>query len=144
MNDAPIMAGFVAHKGIATIVIVAFSVCASPSANAQTIDHRSRIGPFLGDCVNRSLLLHDTNHSGHREVTFTLSFRSNGTIFGEPRRSFSFPEALGHEQQRFIADIARSIVSCAPLPFSKELGSAMAGRLYHFRYRLKPKQELRA
>jgi hypothetical protein len=125
--------------------IVAAGLLAAPlPVLGQTIDHLSALGPYLGDCVNRKLSAAGTRHAGRREVTFTLSFRADGTLFGEPRRSYSFPDASGQEQQLFITETAAAIVSCAPLPFSKALGGAMAGRIYRFQYRLQPSQELRA
>ena len=129
----------IAGAGIAAGLLVA----ASP-VQAQTIDHLSALGPYLGDCVNRKLRVSAARHAGRREVTFTLSFRADGTLFGEPRRSYSFPDASGQEQQAFITETAAAIVYCAPLPFSKQLGGAIAGRIYRFQYRLQPSQELRA
>jgi hypothetical protein len=129
---------------IAGAGVAASLLAAVPPVSAQTVSHLSALGPYLGDCVRRKLSASGARHTGRREVTFTLSFRADGTLFGEPRRNFSFPEASGQEQQLFITETAAAIVSCAPLPFSKALGGAIAGRIYRFNYRLQPSQELRA
>jgi hypothetical protein len=54
------------------------------------------------------------------------------------------PDAEQPAQKLFADDIAGALKSCTPLPFSKSLGGAIAGRPYSFRYKLQPKQDLRA
>ncbi len=100
------------------------------------------MGPYLASCVTRTL--GGVKFSGQREATFSLSFRRDGTIFGEPRRTFSFPAAQIEDQARFLSLTEEAIRRCAPLPFSKELGEAIAGRPYHFRYIYKPKKDISA
>jgi hypothetical protein len=68
----------------------------------------------------------------------------DGTFIGEPRHTFSKPVASQLVQQQFIADISNAMKLCTPLPFSKELSGAIAGRPFNFRYKLQPKQDLRA
>jgi hypothetical protein len=111
---------------------------------AQTIDRLDTIGPYLGECVNKIMRDKPVKHNGVREVAFRLSFRSDGSLIGEPRRTFSMPNAEQSAQKLFVDDIVGALESCTPLLFSKSLGGAIAGRPFNFRYKLQPKQDLRA
>jgi hypothetical protein len=113
------------------------------AAVAQTtgpvIDRIDTLGPYLGLCVEKRLA--GAVFAGQREVTFSVSFRRDGSIFGEPRRTHSFPSADTTDQAKFLRMTEDAIRSCAPLPFSKGLGEAIAGRPYRFRYIFKPNKD---
>ncbi|MGL4637736.1 MAG: hypothetical protein ACRCWF_17265 [Beijerinckiaceae bacterium] len=119
-------------------------------ASAQTVsptppkelEQTREIGPFLGRCVSRAMM--GQRHIGNREVTFSMSFRKDGSLIGIPQRTYSFPPAAGVEQQQFIAAVDEAIIKCAPLPFSKGLGEAIAGRRFNYRHIIKPRQDIRA
>jgi hypothetical protein len=111
----------------------------SASAQSPVIDRVDTIGIYLGACVERRL--QGDVFGSQREVTFSLSFRRDGSIFGDPRRTFSFPAADVPDQARFLLRIQHEIRACAPLPFSKALGEAIAGRPYRFRYIYKPRKD---
>ncbi len=104
-------------------------------ASAQTMDSIDAIAPFLDLCVTRKLS--GQGLSPPRDVTLRLSFRSDGTIIGEPVVSYSRPTRGEPEQERFIALTTAAFRSCAPLPFSTTLGAAIAGRVFTFRYTLR-------
>jgi hypothetical protein len=122
---------------------LALLFCLTP-AGAQTIDRLDTVGPYLGESVRRNLREQNAHHRGNREVTFKLSFHRNGSFLSPPQRTFSSPNAAQQPQQAFVADISNALKSCTPLPFSKELSGAIAERPFIFRYKLQPKQDLRA
>jgi hypothetical protein len=122
---------------------LAFAMQITP-IHAQSIDRLDTIGTYLGDCVHEKMRTQNTQHKGTREVVIRVSFRADGTFIGKPRHIFSMPVASQPAQQLYIADISNAMKSCTPLPFSKELSSAIAGRPFNFRYKLQPKQDLRA
>jgi hypothetical protein len=129
------------------LAIAAYLALATPSANAQTatgatLDRLVQMGPYLAACVTRSM--GNVTFSGQREVTFIMSFRRDGTLFGEPAHTHSFPAAHIQDQVRFLRITEDAIRRCSPLPFSKELGEAIAGRPYRFRYIYKPKKDIPA
>jgi hypothetical protein len=117
----------------------------APTASAQTlqaspvIDRVDTLGPYLGACIERRLA--GEPFTGQREATFSVSFRRDGTIFGQPARTHSFPAANTADQAKFQRMTENAIRSCAPLPFSKALGEAIAGRPYRFRYIFKPNKD---
>ena len=69
-------------------------------------------------------------------MTLRVAFRRDGTVIGQPNVTYSMPQRGDPEQERFIAAIFKAITGCAPLPFSKPLGAAIAGRIFTFRYTL--------
>ncbi len=126
----------------AAIATLAAGLSAPAAAHAQVIDRLDAIGPVLSACVERRT--EGALPAGRREVTFSVTFRRDGSIIGVPRRTHAFPGADAPEQADFIAAVANAIIACAPLPFSKELGEATAGRNFRFRYVVAPRQDKRA
>jgi hypothetical protein len=127
---------------VSRALVIAAALAAASPASAQTIDRLDAISHVLNGCVGKRL--EASRFSGQREATFSVSFQRDGSIIGVPRRSYSFPAADGPEQAEFLAAVANAIMGCAPLPFSKELGEATAGRPFRFRYIIKPSQDRRA
>jgi hypothetical protein len=103
------------------------------------IDRVDTLGPYLGACIEKRLA--GEPFTGQREATFSVSFRRDGSIFGQPARTHSFPAADTPDQAKFLRMTEDAIRSCAPLPFSKGLGEAIAGRPYRFRYIFKPNKD---
>jgi hypothetical protein len=114
-------------------------VLAQTSPNGAVIDRVDTLGPYLGACIEKRLA--GTGFAGQREATFSVSFRRDGSIFGQPARTHSFPAADTADQAKFLRMTEDAIRSCAPLPFSKALGEAIAGRPYRFRYIFKPNKD---
>jgi hypothetical protein len=110
------------------------------SADAQTIDRLDTIGPFIDRCMTPKMA--EQRFVGRREVTFRVSFRTNGSIIADVAQTFSFPNAAGVEQKQFITAVKQAFVACTPLPFSKELGAAIAGRPYSYRYVHQPSKDI--
>jgi hypothetical protein len=112
---------------------------AQTSANGPIIDRVDTLGPYLGACIEKRLT--GASFTGQREATFSVSFRRDGSIFGHPTRTHSFPAADTADQAKFLRMTEDAIRSCAPLHFSKALGEAIAGRPYRFRYIFKPNKD---
>jgi hypothetical protein len=103
-------------------------------ASAQSIESLDAVGPLLDLCVTRQLA--GQGFSLPRDVTLRLSFRRDGALIGEPAVSYSRPTRGEPEQERFIALMTAAFKGCVPLPFSSQLGAAIAGRIFTFRYTL--------
>jgi len=112
----------------------ACAVAFATPASAQTIEELSAVAPYLDLCVTRGL--RGQGFAPRRDVTLRLSFRRDGTIIGAPAVTFSMPRRGEPEQERFIAAMTGAFRACAPLPFSKALGGAIAGTIFTFRYTL--------
>jgi hypothetical protein len=113
----------------------------STRSKASDLEQTRDIGLYLGQCVQQTMT--GQNHTGMREVTFSMLFRSNGTLFGLPVRTYSFPAVTGKQQELFANAVNTALINCAPLPFSKALGEAIAGRKFNYRHTIKPKQDIR-
>jgi hypothetical protein len=123
----------------AAFCALASAASAQTSANGAVIDRVDTLSPYLGACIEKRLA--GAVFTGQREATFSVSFRRDGSIFGQPTRTNSFPAADTADQAKFLRMTEDAIRSCAPLPFSKALGEAIAGRPYRFRYIFKPNKD---
>jgi hypothetical protein len=126
----------------AIIAGAATALLPSGRVEAQTLETLDVIGPYLDICVIRRMK--GAAFAPGREVTLRLSFRSDGTIIGVPRATYSRPSRDEPEQARLIAAVQQAFVDCTPLPFSKPLGASIAGRIFTFRYTLESNKDERA
>ncbi|HEY4918606.1 MAG TPA: hypothetical protein VII40_00745 [Xanthobacteraceae bacterium] len=60
-------------------------------------------------------------------VTVMLTFTRTGEILGEPRFTYTTPEATAETKARYQRAAVAAIDACVPLPFSPGLGNALAG-----------------
>ena len=60
-------------------------------------------------------------------VTVMLTFTRSGEILGEPRFTYTTPEATAETKARYQRAAVAAIDACVPLPFSPGLGNALAG-----------------
>jgi hypothetical protein len=68
------------------------------------------------------------------EVSVRLSFDRDGNIIGQPRFTYSSPDASAHERDTYRRAVIDSLARCAPLPLTAGLGGAIAGRPIAIRY----------
>jgi hypothetical protein len=115
-------------------IIAAGVLAAGMQAHAQVIDRLDAVGPFLDACVTRRLT--GKGFSGRREFTLRMSFRRDGAMIGEHVMSYSQPRSDDPEQKRLLDVMKSAFRECMPLPFSKRLGEAIAGKIFTFRYTL--------
>jgi hypothetical protein len=60
-------------------------------------------------------------------VTVMLNFTRTGEIFGEPRFTYITREAKPETKALYQRAVVAALDACTPLPFSPELGNALAG-----------------
>jgi hypothetical protein len=68
------------------------------------------------------------------EVSIRLSFNRFGNIIGSPRFTYTTREASGAQRDLYRRAVVDSLSRCTPLPLSKGLGGAIAGRPIAIRY----------
>jgi hypothetical protein len=72
------------------------------------------------------------------EVTVRLSFSRIGAVIGEPHVTY----IRGPTKTELRIEIANSILAaikaCTPLPFTRALGEAIAGRMFAIRFNSLP------
>src|SRR5829696_2843232 len=68
------------------------------------------------------------------DVIFTVSFKRSGELFGKPRVVKFSRELSDAERGRFYQAVAEAIDRCSPMPFTDQMGGAVAGRTLHIRF----------
>ncbi len=68
------------------------------------------------------------------EISVRLSFKRSGAVFGAPQVTYSKREASREIRKIYQNAVASSLAACAPLPFTRSLGEALAGRPILVRY----------
>jgi hypothetical protein len=64
------------------------------------------------------------------QLTIMFMMKSDGSIFGKPRISYSHLEGDEEAKQRFVDDVERAVMACLPFRVTPALGGAIAGRLF--------------
>jgi hypothetical protein len=72
-------------------------------------------------------------HPGMR-MTVQFAFTRDGDLMGKPRILYESPGASPEQQSAYRAAVAAALVRCSPLPFSKSLGKAVAGRVFAIQF----------
>jgi hypothetical protein len=68
------------------------------------------------------------------DLTFQVSFKRSGELFGKPR-IVNFTRAVSDEErQRYYTSIAEAVDRCSPMPFTDSMGGAVAGRTFRVNF----------
>jgi hypothetical protein len=68
------------------------------------------------------------------DLTFQVSFKRSGELFGKPR-IVNFARAVtDQERQRYYTSVAEAIDRCSPMPFTDSMGGAVAGRTFRVNF----------
>jgi hypothetical protein len=115
------------------------SVCLSNAASAQAKPPESQqplntlkdVGDALGRCwVPPSL---EKSRPG-TQITVLITFNRNGEVMGEPRFTFITPDTPPEIRTAYQLSVADAISRCAPMPFTRALAGAVAGRPFAMQY----------
>ncbi len=68
-------------------------------------------------------------NAGGLSMTLTFSLRSNGTIIGKPRQTHANQGEDERLNEAFVHSVHEALDKAMPLPLSKSMGGAIAGRL---------------
>jgi hypothetical protein len=68
------------------------------------------------------------------QMAVRFSFKRNGEIIGTPRVTYTSPDAPQDARDTYRSAVTASLERCTPMPFSKGLGGAIAGRPIAIRY----------
>jgi hypothetical protein len=68
------------------------------------------------------------------DLTFQVSFKRSGELFGKPRVvNFARP-VTPEERQRYSTAVAEAVDRCSPMPFTEQMGGAVAGRTFRVNF----------
>jgi len=68
------------------------------------------------------------------QMSVRLSFKRTGEIIGTPRVTYSSPEASRENRDIYQRAITAALDRCTPIPFSRGMGGAVAGRPIAIRF----------
>jgi hypothetical protein len=68
------------------------------------------------------------------QMSVRFSFKRNGEIIGKPRMTYVSPDAPEEARKVYREAVAAAITRCTPMPFTKGLGGALAGRPIAIRF----------
>src|SRR5262249_31373965 len=68
------------------------------------------------------------------QMSVRLSFKRTGELMGPPRLTYVSPEALPEQRDTYRKVIDAALDRCTPMPFTKGLGGAIAGRPVAIRF----------
>lgn len=61
-------------------------------------------------------------------MTARFSYKQNGELFGPPRVTYTSPEVDPETRRLYLEAITATLDRCAPMPFTKSMADAIAGR----------------
>lgn len=96
-----------------------------PASDQRPANRLSEIGPLLSRCLR--MPDHEIAWPG-MQITVRLAFTRDGSILGEPRFTFSTPGVPTEVRAVYQRAVVDMLNRCTPLPITKELGDAIAGR----------------
>jgi hypothetical protein len=71
---------------------------------------------------------------GPVDLTFQVSFKRNGELFGKPRVVTFTRAVTDEERQRYYTAVAEAIDRCSQMPFTETMGGAIAGRVFRVNF----------
>ena len=102
-------------------------IITTDETRAGPVDMSPQVGPALARCW--------TSLQDGDQVTVQLSFRRDGSVFGQPRINFSHAVGGGPDQDAALRNsILAAVAACTPLPFTPRLGAGIAGQVFVIRF----------
>ena len=68
------------------------------------------------------------------DLTFQVSFKRSGELFGKPRAVIFAREVTPEERQRYYQAVAEAVDRCSKMPFTDQMGGAVAGRPFRINF----------
>jgi hypothetical protein len=68
------------------------------------------------------------------QMSVRFSFKRNGEVIGTPRTTYVSPNAPREARETYRNAVTALLERCTPMPFSKGLGGAIAGRPIAIRF----------
>lgn len=121
------------HTSLVAAAAVGMSLGAAAPACGQEakIDTLKEMFAALGRCWQSPAL---PQGSAGMQITVLVSFRRDGSIFGQPKITFESPEASDADRLAYRVAVMETLQRCTPLPFTEGLAGAMAGRPITMRF----------
>jgi hypothetical protein len=104
-----------------------------PDPNAQSVPRINRIRDVFAAIQSCWRPPAGSGYSG-QEITLRMSFKRNGEVLGQPKITYYRAGTQADQREPFTRSVREAFVRCTPLPVTESLGSAIAGRIFIFRF----------
>jgi len=71
---------------------------------------------------------------GPVDLTFQVSFKRSGELFGKPRAINFARQVTDKEREVYYRAVAEAVERCAKMPFTETMGGAVAGRPFRVNF----------
>jgi hypothetical protein len=68
------------------------------------------------------------------DLTFQVSFKRSGELFGKPRSIQFAHEVTPQERERYYQAVAEAVERCSQMPFTDRMGGAVAGQPFRINF----------
>ncbi|MEN3375308.1 MAG: hypothetical protein V7604_663 [Hyphomicrobiales bacterium] len=68
------------------------------------------------------------------DLTFQVSFKRSGELFGKPRAIQFAREITPEERERYYQAVAEAVERCSQMPFTDQMGGAVAGQTFRVNF----------
>jgi hypothetical protein len=121
-----LIAAALATLGIVNLELATVGLATPAAAQDGTVNTLAQLFKRLGSCW-RPPPARDLNDPG-MQITVVVSFRRDGSLLGRPSIAYETREVSDEDRIRYETALAQTLQRCTPMPFTDELGGAVAGR----------------
>jgi hypothetical protein len=114
----------------AAALLLASLIAAAP-ASAEQLDSIKDVIAKLYSCWKPP----PQSRANPIDITVKVSFTREGSILGHPRITYESAEATDNDRLMYRVAVMEALQRCEPLPFTKALGGAIAGRPLAVRFK---------
>jgi len=114
-----------------TLAIYIHGTNGKPARPSSPVNTLRELSMALADCWSPPPA---DRERGPVDVIFQVSFKRSGELFGKPRIIEFTRTVTPEERGRYYAAVAEAIDRCAKMPFTEQMGGAVAGRVFRVNF----------
>ena len=127
---SPLWAGG-AHAGYTVLQIIISRPNPEPRRPNAPVNTLQELSAAFADCWSPPPI---DDQRGPVDLTFQVSFKRSGELFGKPRAIHFARPITDKEREVYYRAVAEAVERCAQMPFTEAMGSAAAGRLFRINF----------
>ena len=114
-----------------TLQILIRGTNANPARPASPVNNLQELSAAFATCWSPPPVDWER---GPVDVIFQVSFKRSGELFGKPRIVEFVRPVTPEERGRYYAAVAEAIDRCSQMPFTEQMGGAVAGRVFRVNF----------
>ena len=115
--------------------LLSLALTAQAGAEPQQLDTIKDVFAKLYSCWKPPPL----SRANPTDITVIVSFNREGAILGHPRITYESEQASDNDRVQYRIAVMETLQRCTPLPFTRGLGGAVAGRPFAVPFRTRPR-----